>query len=308
MKNDEILHKWINNTISEAELKQFKLRSEYDSLVELYKRTENLAPPKLNKELVLANILAQPKVSSKKETAKIVRIPNFLKMAAVAATAAVLLGIFFFWPSNQMINYEIGLNQKIEGNFPDASTFILNAGSSLSYDKDVWSKKRMILLDGEAFFEVEKGNPFTVKTKNGSVEVLGTQFNVKSRANILEVSCQEGTVMVSSSKSTVKKKLSAKQAVRFIGKAIPQTWVDESDNAKAWTIGITKLKDVSLASVIEELKLHYDLSFETDSIELTERLSCNFPHNNIDLALSSCFDPLKIKYEKIGDRIIKITK
>ena len=50
MTNDKLFHKWVNNTISEDELKIFKLRPEYDGLVDLYRQTENLSGPDIDTE------------------------------------------------------------------------------------------------------------------------------------------------------------------------------------------------------------------------------------------------------------------
>jgi len=272
-------------------------------LVELYKKTEHLATPTLNKEAVLSNILAKPKKEAEEKSVKIIGMSTYLKVAA----AAILVAAFIFWPSPTMVNYVIGTNHKMEGTFPDGSTFILNAVSNLSYDQKQWASKRIINLDGEAFFDVEKGSSFVVQTKNGSVEVLGTAFNVKTRAALFEVSCQEGMVLVNSSKSKVNKKLLATQAVRFSGASPAVEWSDPNNNCKSWTSGITKLKDVTLEEVIKELMLHYDVKFNASAIDVKERLSCSIPHDDLDLALNACFTPLKIKYQKIGDQI-KLTQ
>ena len=48
MKDDEILHKWVNGELSDEELKVFKLRPEYDSLVDLYKNTDNFLAPEFS--------------------------------------------------------------------------------------------------------------------------------------------------------------------------------------------------------------------------------------------------------------------
>jgi transmembrane sensor len=47
----------------------------------------------------------------------------------------------------------------------------------MSYSDD-WSKERTLSLEGEAFFEVQKGSKFSVVTSDGIVEVLGTSFDV----------------------------------------------------------------------------------------------------------------------------------
>jgi ferric-dicitrate binding protein FerR (iron transport regulator) len=46
----------------------------------------------------------------------------------------------------------------------------------------------------EAYFQVKKGQTFSVNTTDGVVKVLGTHFNVKQRKNYFEVNCFEGLV------------------------------------------------------------------------------------------------------------------
>jgi transmembrane sensor len=59
-------------------------------------------------------------------------------------------------------------------------------------------KARIVHLKGEAFFKVRKnGSPFRVVTSGGSVEVLGTEFNVRERQGAFEVAVISGKVRVS---------------------------------------------------------------------------------------------------------------
>ncbi|MEO1652264.1 MAG: FecR domain-containing protein [Bacteroidota bacterium] len=80
---------------------------------------------------------------------------------------------------------------------PDGSEIFLNAETRLSYAPYWWMINRQVGLAGEAFFSVQKGSKFKVKTKSGTTEVLGTQFNVYTRMNEFRVYCQEGKVSVS---------------------------------------------------------------------------------------------------------------
>ncbi len=72
---------------------------------------------------------------------------------------------------------------------PDGSKVWLNAASSLKYPVKFDDQKRIVELEGEAYFEVKPLKskakdkralltPFLVKTKRQVVEVLGTGFNV----------------------------------------------------------------------------------------------------------------------------------
>lgn len=81
---------------------------------------------------------------------------------------------------------------------PDGSRVWLNAGTTLSYST-VFGTTRQVILEGEAFFEVEKSeNPFIVSTDKGEVSVKGTSFNIKAFADedLFETTLVEGSVIV----------------------------------------------------------------------------------------------------------------
>lgn len=82
----------------------------------------------------------------------------------------------------------------------DGSKVILNAASSIRYDKFFSNGKREIYLLGEAFFEVKRDGtrPFIVTSGNVSTTALGTSFNVKAFPGDrdIEVSLTEGKVKV----------------------------------------------------------------------------------------------------------------
>ena len=47
MKNDELLHKWVNGELSEAEEESFRERPEYTALQRLREVTEKMHAPEL---------------------------------------------------------------------------------------------------------------------------------------------------------------------------------------------------------------------------------------------------------------------
>jgi len=81
---------------------------------------------------------------------------------------------------------------------PDQSRVVLSENSSISFPKYRWNRK--LELQGEAYFEVKKGNKFIVKTDEGSVSVLGTRFLVTEKEDNLQVSCFEGKVLYENKK------------------------------------------------------------------------------------------------------------
>ncbi|MCB4800365.1 FecR family protein, partial [Neotamlana laminarinivorans] len=98
---------------------------------------------------------------------------SFMKVAAVLV---VLLTSSYFLFFNNTKSFETQIAQTETFKLPDESEVILNAQSKLSFSKKEWETNRNLKLQGEAFFKVTKGEKFTVNTKAGSIQVLGTQF------------------------------------------------------------------------------------------------------------------------------------
>ena len=90
------------------------------------------------------------------------------------------------------ISVETGDNFEVV-ELPDGSIAFLNHNSALSYDEEF--SPRTVEVEGEVFLSVVEGEtPFVVKSQHGEITVLGTEFNVKSQAEELEVEVEEGIV------------------------------------------------------------------------------------------------------------------
>lgn len=79
---------------------------------------------------------------------------------------------------------------------PDKSKVNLHANSTFSYRPLLWVLSRTAKLDGEAYFEVEKGKKFEIISDKAKTVVLGTRFTVTARDNNYSVNCEQGKVMV----------------------------------------------------------------------------------------------------------------
>ncbi|WP_159638469.1 FecR family protein [Sphingobacterium composti Ten et al. 2007 non Yoo et al. 2007] len=79
----------------------------------------------------------------------------------------------------------------------DGSKVWVNANSRLRIPTQSYQNERRItLLSGEAYFEVEKfeNTKFIVDSEHGSIEVLGTKFNVNTFKNSFKTTLVEGSV------------------------------------------------------------------------------------------------------------------
>ena len=115
----------------------------------------------------------------------------------VAASIVILFSIGSFLRF-YTTTIENPAGQHLEAMLPDQSKVNLNAQSSISYNPYWWKINRRVELEGEAFFEVQKGKKFTVVSAKGTTQVLGTSFNILAREDIYKVTCITGTVKVRS--------------------------------------------------------------------------------------------------------------
>lgn len=110
----------------------------------------------------------------------------------VAACIAVLLGAGFCFraalskrPSTAVHEIIVENGTRKQVSLPDGTSVWLNGGSKLWYRGVLGPSNRTVWLEGEAFFKVvsDASTPFTVRAKNITVRVLGTNFNVKAYRN-----------------------------------------------------------------------------------------------------------------------------
>lgn len=80
----------------------------------------------------------------------------------------------------------------------DGSKIWLNADSKIQYPAKFTGNTREVFLNGEAFFDIEKNleKPFIIHLANGTIQVLGTSFNVKAYDDeeVVETSVATGKV------------------------------------------------------------------------------------------------------------------
>ncbi|WP_462250749.1 FecR family protein [Ekhidna sp.] len=178
-------------------------------------------------------------------------------------------------------------------NLPDGSQVILNANSSVSYSED-WD--RIVTLNGEAFFEVVEGGKFLVNTSIGSVEVLGTSFNVFARDSTFEVACKTGKVKVDIPTKSVSELITPGESIRLESDTVKKTKIDENLVGR-WQAGVFYFSDQRLSDVLREVERQFDvkvnLSDSTDYI-----FNGYFTNKDVESALEMVCLPLGLGYQK----------
>ena len=193
-----------------------------------------------------------------------------LNFAAAKWIAAAIVVIFFALGSFirfYTVGVETPAGQHLEAFLPDGSRVNLNAKSSISYHPYWWKINREVKLEGEAFFEVQKGKKFTVVSHRGTTQVLGTSFNIFAREDVYKVTCITGTVKVKSSQgfeAIIKPNTRAEVAAN--GKINLLTNIDTFPEI-SWKKNIFIFTATPVVAVFNEIERQYDVVIQVQAEE-----------------------------------------
>jgi ferric-dicitrate binding protein FerR (iron transport regulator) len=223
---------------------------------------------------------------------------------AVAASIAMLLAAGWWWTNSSVDTPLMVSTERTETSkeiLPDGSLVSMNAVSSITYAPGKWQEERTILLEGEAFFEVEKGSPFIVKTSLGQVEVLGTSFNVEARDGIFRVNCYTGKVKVTT--STGETTILTPQKGAFLENGQLQARIISNRNDIAWQDQIHHFDEVPLDEVFAALERQYTISIQYPADIGKRQYAGFFKSNNLEQALQTVCWPLSLQFSIDGQRV-----
>lgn len=147
---------------------------------------------------------------------------------------------------------------------PDGSKIWLNADSKLRYPEAFKGKNREIYLNGEAFFDVAKNpeHPFIIHLANGTVQVLGTSFNVRAYDNepVVETSVATGRIAFIPKYHTTRRKQDTvfltpdhKASYTYTMETL-STDITSGKEDKAWTEGRLIFRSKSMEQIGVELE------------------------------------------------------
>lgn len=290
IKEDEFLARWIAGELSEEELKKFENSEDYPVLKKINDASQTLKAPTFNSQALLNKLREQTSVKPQTSKTPIIKlIPNW---AYAAAVVVIALGMFYVM--NMPSHFNTGFSEQLAVVLPDNSEVKLNANSHLNYKTLNWKSNRALELEGEAFFDVEKGESFKVLTNEGIVEVLGTEFNVISRDTYFEVQCMEGKVRVTSNSLKKAIILLPGEAVRVINKNLEE-W-NFSLNEPNWLVGESTFYNTPISQVLIALENQFQITFDTSNIDLDKRFTGAFTHTDLSLALRTVSAPMNLFY------------
>ena len=298
MQNEDYIRKWLEGTLDPREKAIFERTEEYQSLKRLSDSLASFKAPEYDVEAEYKAL----KSRQLERRGKVVSINRLAPLLRVAAMLIAVTGLYFFFLRDTTTVVETLAAEKKELTLPDSSFVALNALSRLSFDAQQWKDKRIVELEGEAYFEVAKGSRFDVLTSGGTISVLGTAFNVVNRKDFFEVVCYEGSVKVKTVQEIVK--LSPKKVFQVIKGGGVKNGETATGNFPAWRRSESSFESVPFRYVLEEFERQYDVTVNTVNVDVEKLFTGTFTHADVSLALKSISLPLNLTYEVEGKKIV----
>ncbi|MCD0488357.1 DUF4974 domain-containing protein [Pedobacter sp. MC2016-14] len=169
-------------------------------------------------------------------------------------------------------------------NLPDGSSVWLNASTSLTFPVHFSKAERVVVLNGEAYFEIEKVYeaahskrlPFIVKTAQQRVEVLGTHFNIKGYADeantkttLLEGSVKVGYLNDTRSEVQLRDLILKPGQQSILNQTSINVTIADMDETLAWKNGLFMFSGQDLESIMKQVSRWYDVevAFENEAVK-----------------------------------------
>lgn len=214
-----------------------------------------------------------------------------------------------------MISTQLGERSQVV--LPDGTKVWLNSCSRVEYSSPLFSRKRQVSMDGEAYFEVahNKNAPFIVEADGLNVQVLGTRFNIRCNddKHCVTTVLFEGSVMayaVGSEHENIH--LRPSQAVYFNTQTKRMTLSDCTDagNSIDWIVGRLHFNQLPFSEIAAELERYFNVEivFKNESLR-QECFSGDFQvTDGIYHIMSVLGLTYKFRYEIVDNAILLYTK
>lgn len=295
-ENIHIIHQYLNGAIDIDEVKRQLSKEDFQAWKETLEEVAHL--PQVDFNIAQEFEKIQLKMSGTKST-----FP-FLKIAAVlillVSTSLFVLYYQGFNEGKTSVSSAMAQNEFVT--LPDNSEARLNTQSSISFNKQRWDEERLVTLEGEAFFDVQEGKTFTVDTPNGTVQVLGTTFNVHARSDHFAVTCYTGKVKVIF--SNVEVILKPGESIDNLGQQITQV----SNTKPNWMLERSQFESVPLTAVIADIEKQKNVKIVlkvTDSVNFTGSYSHSMKADEIvELVCRS----LDLRFTKLNSSTYEISE
>lgn len=187
--------------------------------------------------------------------------------AAIAASVAAAVGVGVWSPGVATRTFETAPGQTKDIALADGSHIRLNAASKITValGRDA---RRVQMADAEAVFDVahDAGRPFLIDVGDRQVRVVGTEFNLRHRAGLVDLTVRRGVVEVlrADAPRAAPTRVTVGQELTYSGGQMGSVLkVSDPDSAFAWTHGQLIYRNTPLSDVAADLSRRFTTPIRT---------------------------------------------
>lgn len=313
IKDKNILSKLLNDDLSLNEKDELNASKSFSSMLEKQwtNTSDVIYKDETNAERIWSRIRGE--VWDNNQTKRFL----YFKLYSIAATILLVLGISSMtwmltqkpYSSTMFVVYSGIQNIKSIG-LPDGSSVQLGPGSKLTYPSQFSGKKREVLLEGQAFFDVHKDgdHPFVVKTKDMDVTALGTAFEVYSYNlnNNVEAILLNGKIQINTQIENMKGEVVLLPNEKLTYSRVTRKMIIEKVDASKYSDwrkhGILSFENEKLSMIIPRLEQWYGRKVMCEKdIADKYRFTFKVRDESLERILYILNSSSPVKYKKVGE-------
>lgn len=239
--------------------------------------------------------------------------PAWLQWAAMIVLIAGLGWVAYLrWVQHSQDAWMVLQNTDTENVFvktlEDGSVVYLARESKVSFPESFDLSSRKVQMEGEVFFDVvtDTLKPFTIKTGNATIEVVGTSFNVKNtHEGTLELFVETGAVKVWLNEIDTESVMVRQGQLLRLENGVAEVLFPANYNT-LWRKNLLRFKDESLKNILKVLTKTYNYTFETKDETLNNRvLTLTIDDTSVETVSELIAISLSIDYE-ITDKSVVV--
>ncbi len=237
-------------------------------------------------------------------------VPLRRRWLSIAAGLLLAFSLaWWLWPNTpdpvQYSEITTGEGEKRELLLADGSTVWLNENSKLIFPDRFVDDQRLIKLEGEAFFSVQKNtdSPFIIQTVHeAEIQVLGTSFLVQATSGSEQVLVEVAT-------GTVRLQNNAKEQQLVLTAGERGIWSTADNSAQkseagnqniyAWQSGVLRFEQTPMPQVIADVERYFQVSITAENPNILDCIvSARFPDPELEEVLTAITFTLDLEWSR----------
>ncbi len=289
---DILLSKWLQNKLSAEEKLMLEEQYDLESLALILERQKTLEIQTVSSDQLWDQL--DSKLSHETKVDKN-QSGSRRKLIWVALILLIGASLAFLLLAGSEKTIQSAKGEQVRHLMADGSIILIAPGSSITFNEKDWSNKREIQLEGQAFFDVEKGGSFVVESNQGVVKVLGTEFEIWESGKQMKVQCFEGSVSVGNL-TGAEKILGVNDAIDLNNQRFSDVY-NHGQLEATFKSGQMKYRAINVASLATELERFYNISVRLEKIDLNKSFTGILVLNDLEKAVEYLSKTMNWEYD-----------